>query len=179
MMRVLCMLAVGVALSGCGDSKAEAPQSAGGATPPVQTSLGLSAEFQQAATEARRYIAEDLRLPANTATAAALEPAAAEASARVKAARDKAVTPADKDVALLLTLLLVKDKERFTHTAMSNEGAVPYERVQATVAELYEARERCDQELRGWLSGTGAREPLESGPCLAEARLAGDTLGVR
>ena len=180
-MRVLCVLAVCAAVTGCSGTKSDAPQDvAGTPAPAAQTSpLGLSPEFQQAATEARRYIAEDLRLPANTRTSAAQEAAGAEASARVTAVREKAVTPADKDVGLLLTLLLVKDKERFAHIAMSNDGLVPYERVQPSIIELYAAREQCDEELRGWLFGGATREALDGAPCLAEARQAAELLGVR
>ena len=169
--RILAAVAA-MSLAACGTST-PAPESQA----PQTTSIGLSLPFQAAAVEARKIIVLDLGRSGNTASRAALDAAAATASERVQAARDLATTPADKDVALLLALLLVKKKDSLNAMMMTRLNRVPI--AESIAEELHAAPEKCDAELRGWLFDRGPLETLTAGPCLAEARQAGDILGVR
>ena len=180
-----CILTVSA--FGCSGTKAPEPQpsvspSAGAADEGAvgkSNEMGLSSGFQVAARGAFRFIGETLRRGVTHQNEAEFEGDLAEARRMVKAARDAASTDADRRAALLLTLLLSKDKERYQAMLMSSVHGASYDSVQGTIQQLYAQREQCAAELRGWLGQTRLSEAeLVGGACLAEAEQAAGALGL-
>jgi hypothetical protein len=184
--RVWCCIFTVSALA-CSGSKAPEPQpSVSPSAAPVDearadesTAAGVSSGFQVAASEAFRFINETLRRGATHENEAEFDADLAEARRMVSAARDAASTDADRRAALILTLLLSKDKERYQAMLLSSVHGAPYDSVQGTIQELYTQREQCAVELRGWLGQTTLSEAeLAGGACLAEAEQAAAALGL-
>jgi hypothetical protein len=144
------------------------------------TATGISPDFRARASEALRFIDEDLGRGARRGNETQFESDLATAREKVKAARAQASTDADKDAALVLTLLLVKDKERYQTILTSRSGKVKYESVQSGIQQLYAEREGCARELRQWLGISDVvGGELRSDACLKEAKNAAATLGVQ
>jgi hypothetical protein len=180
-----CILTVSAL--GCSGAKAPEPQPSTG--PPAAAAdagaageskaIGLSPGFQVAASDAFRFIGETLRRGATHQNEAEFDGDLAEARRMVKGARDAASSDPDRRAALLLTLLLSKDKERYQAMLMSSVHGASYESVQGTIQQLYAEREQCAAELRGWLGQTPLSEAeLVAGACLAEAEQAAKALGL-
>jgi len=135
---------------------------------------GLSAESRVAADELRQFIGEKL---AQAPDATTHDAHVAEARRQLSELRLKNKTDSDRKVTLLLALLMAKDNERRRLVFQTRKG-LDYASVQGDIASLYEARERCNAELLGWLEHTSTeRTSLDSGPCLAEAQQAAAVLG--
>ena len=146
----------------------------------MTSAAGVSSEFRDGASEALRFIGEDLGRGVKAGNQTQFDSDLATAKQKVKAARAKASTEADKDAALVLTLLLVKDKERYQTILLSRSGRVKYESVQSGIQQLYAEREGCARELRrslGLANATGGM--LRSNECLAEARKAAAVLELQ
>jgi len=167
----------------CACAGSKQPEKPGGnSSQPAQrtTTMGLSTDFQAAASGALQFIGETLRKGPNDGNQAQFDADLNTARQKVRDARSKASTDPDKGAALLLMLLLAKDKERYQTLLMTKAGSLSYESVQSTIQDLYAAREGCAEELRGWLGmGTQSLDQLKGGACLAEARAAAAVLGAQ
>ncbi len=181
-------LAVSVAFGCAGPKAAEVKQSpAATAVPPTTaaaapevSSMGLSPGFAATAGEALKFIGETLRRGATHGSNTEFDADLAEARSMVKAAREAVVTDSDWRAALLLTVVLSKDKERYqtmlTMAGLPDDDGV----VQSTVRELYGQREICAGELRGWLGKTEATQAeLLVAPCLKQAERSAELLGLK
>jgi hypothetical protein len=160
-----------------------APRTPDAAAPPAASAAsatGVSPDFRARATEALRFIGEDLGRGARRGNETQFDSDLATAREKVKAARAQASTDADTDAALVLTLLLVKDKERYQTILTSRSGKMKYESVQPGIQQLYAEREECARELREWLGISDVvGGQLRSDACLTEAKKAAATLGVQ
>jgi hypothetical protein len=161
LMAALAMVCAGV--SACGSSSA------------ATSKTGLSAGFKPAADELRRFVDEKLAQARDEATH---DSNAAEARRQLADLRPKAATEADRNVFLLLAMLMSKDNQRTGLVFMARKGGVKYEIVQSDISALYQAREACNSELLGWLGHKSADlRTLERGSCLLEAQQAAAILG--
>jgi hypothetical protein len=174
---------------GCSGPKASdvRPSPVAAAIPPTTAAaapetggMGLSTGFEEKAAAALTFIGESLRRGATHGSTTEFDADLAEARARVKAAREAVVTDSDWRAALLLTVVLSKDKERYQ--TMLTMGGLPDDDgvVQRTTRELYSQREICSAELRGWLGKTEATQAaLLSAPCLKQAERSAEMLGMK
>lgn len=134
------------------------------------TKRGVSTAFHPAADELRQFIGEKLAQGRDEATH---DSDAADARRMLADLRPKAKTDGDRNVVLLLAMLMSKDNERLNLQFMARKGGVKYEMVQSDIATLYQAREVCSAELLAWLGRTSTDlRVLERGPCLLEAQQA-------
>ena len=139
------------------------------------TKTGVSTTFRPDADELRQFIGEKLAQGRDEATHDA---DAADARRMLADLRPKAKTEADRNVVLLLAMLMAKDNERLNLLFMARKGGVQYETVQSEITALYQAREACSAELHGWLARNSAdMRKLERGSCLLEAQQAAAILG--
>jgi hypothetical protein len=162
------------------DNAPQSPDAPARATAPATSTADVSSEFRESASAALRFIGEELGRGVKAGNQKQFDADLATAREKVKAARAQASTAADKDAALVLTLLLVKDKERYQTILLSRSGRVPYESVHSSIQQLYAEREGCARELRRSLGlGNPTGGTLRSGACLAEAKAAAAILDVK
>ena len=137
------------------------------------TRHGVTPAMHSAADALRNYLVNNLQRMTDDAARAAH---VAEARRQLAELKSKAKTDADRNVMLILALLMAKDNERAGRVSLSRAGGA-YPRPE--IAELYEAREACYAELMGWLDyrkfETAA---LTSGKCVGEAKAAAAVLGL-
>ncbi len=186
--RLASGFAVSIAL-GCAGQKTAESKPVPTATPVTQVTaaaapgvskMGLSPGFEAKAEDAIKFIGETLRRGAMHGSSREFDGDLAAARSMVKSAREAVLTDSDWRAALLLTVVLSKDKERYqtmlTMAGLPDDDGV----VQSTVRELYGQREICAGELSGWLDKTGATQAeLLAAPCLRQAERSADMLGVK
>ena len=164
--RVIPLLSVAVlAAIACTRVPAGEGASDGGPT----SKHGLSAESRAAAGQLRQFIGEKLvQAPDETTHEAHI----GEARRQLSQLRSKNKTDSDRKVTLLLAILMAKDNERKRLVFQTRNG-LDYASAQEDISSLYEARERCNTEVLGWLEVIPTeRSVLDDGPCLAEAQQA-------
>lgn len=164
------VVAVALAVAGCsgssgGDSRREADAS---------SKHGLSPEFKVAAGDLRQFVDEKVAQAKDRDTHATL---AEEGRASLQNLRRMVETGADRQVFLLLALMMSKDNQRKELVFQTRDG-LDYSLVQEDISGLYEERQYCSDEILGWLEllPTPTSE-LEAGRCLREAEAAGAVLG--
>jgi hypothetical protein len=153
-----------------------APATSGGpevVDPPATASTPaatLSPQFGTVAVEARGFVVKGLIVGSPRNTEAQVAADLASARAKLHDARGVARSDDDKNVHLLLTLMVAKDKEWQQAMSMSRRAGKPVGEYAPESAKLYDQLEVCDEELRGWLNGSVAPEQLRQAPCMTEAR---------
>ena len=147
-----------------------------GAKPPTPVPT-LSKPFVIAATEARRLIEEDLPRDSTRNDQPKFDVDLARVRAKLQEARQLARSDDDRNVHLLLTMILVKDKERFQTVFLSRRSNAPAG-LDSTIAELYQQREVCAEEVIGWLFRGSDPAALRAAACLTEARAAAALVGA-
>ena len=136
---------------------------------------GVSADVMAAAGTLRQFIGEKLVQSRDEATYDARVTVARQ---QLRALRAQSKTDADRNLTLVLALMMAKDHERLQLVFLSQRGT-DYATVQGEISSLYEAREQCEGEAWGWLEVKPTdRTTLDAGPCLAEARQAASVLGI-
>ena len=137
------------------------------------------AEFADEARAARKIIEEELGLGPTRNNEVMFDTDLDRVRAKLKAMRGLARSDDDKSVHLLLTLLVVKDKERYQTVFMSRRKDIPYGKYDSAITALYKQREVCAAELRDWLdAGSSDPSSLRDAPCMTEAREAAALAGV-
>lgn len=123
----------------------------------------LTPQFQEAAQMARRSL---MGLAEPVDEGAAFDQAAATARGHVVAARSSVRSENDRHAALVLTVLLAKQRElSLLHLLRQRNPTI------APDPELEGVVDGCHAELRTWLEGSEAdRERLDRGGCLTLAR---------
>lgn len=143
--------------------RALAPASA----PEPENAHGLSRDVSIAADDLFTYFEDNLL--GNSVR----EPSAGEARRQLAALRIMNQTAEDRSVTLLLAMWMSKDNQRAGLVSMGGAG------LQDEIDILTVARDRCYDELMGWLEYRSVTTSLlQNGHCLAEAKQAAAVLGL-
>ena len=132
---------------------------------------GGNVKFTRLADGAGRFLADKLPEGSAARDQSRFDADLATARKMVAEVRANAHTPAEQNVALLLTTMLVKDKERHQTALLA-----PLSRVDLSgeIRQLQEKSAACRSEFDDWMKAVrGEVDVLEVGSCLQQARIVG------
>lgn len=143
------------------------PALAPASAPEPESAHGLSRDVSIAADDLVTYFEDNLL--GNSVR----EPSAGEARRQLAALRIMNQTAEDRYVTLLIALWMSKDNQRAGLVSMGVAG------MQDEIDNLTVARDRCYDELMGWLEYRSvATSLLQNGLCLIEAKQSAAVLGL-
>jgi hypothetical protein len=137
----------------------------------------LSPPFVTAAQAAWKQIEEELPAGPARGNQGQFDSDLAGTRARLQELRRLARTDDDTSVHLLMTLVLIKDKERFQTMLLNQRLRVSVEN-DPELADLSQQRKACAAEVRGWLFSGSDPAPLRRAHCISEARAAAKFVGA-